>query len=63
MSHPKEDVQKDAGELLLRAPDIRWRCKSCIYYPPSSFGEKPCSFCWEGDPYMDCYVQKEEPED
>ena len=33
----------------------KWRCESCIYYPPSSFGGKPCSYCWEGDPYLDQY--------
>lgn len=33
-----------------------WRCESYIYYPPSSFGGKPCSYCWEGDPYLDQYV-------
>lgn len=32
-----------------------WRCESCIYYPPSSFGGKPCSYCWEGGPYLEQY--------
>lgn len=33
-----------------------WRCESCIYFPPSSLGGKPCSYCWESDPYLDQYV-------
>ncbi len=37
-----------------------WICESCIYYPPSSFGGKPCSYCWPDDPFMNCYLRREE---
>lgn len=33
-------------------------CESCVYYPPSVFGEKPCSTCNPDDPLMSCYTAK-----
>lgn len=37
-----------------------WICLSCINYPPSSFGGKPCCFCEPGDPILNAYQKKEE---
>ena len=41
-------------------------CEGCRYDPPSSFGNKPCSFCVPFDPLCSCYERreiKEETED
>ena len=35
------------------------KCESCVFYPPSSFGGKPCSFCDTSNPYMNCYRRRE----
>lgn len=35
------------------------KCESCEFYPPSSFGGKPCSFCDTSNPYMNCYRRRE----
>lgn len=35
-------------------------CESCIYYPPSSFGGKPCSTCNPEDPICSCYQRRVE---
>jgi hypothetical protein len=35
-------------------------CETCIYYPPSSFGGKPCCMCDTSNPYMNCYSEYEE---
>ena len=34
-------------------------CDSCIYYPPSSCDEKPCSVCENDEPMMNCCIEKE----
>lgn len=38
-------------------PDL---CDTCVHYPPSSFGGKPCSMCNPNDPVLDCYQRREE---
>lgn len=50
-------AKQATGTMILSPGDgaNKWRCESCIYYPPSSFGGKPCSYCWEDDPYLDQY--------
>lgn len=35
------------------------KCESCDFYPPSSFGGKPCSYCDTDNPYMNCYRKRE----
>lgn len=40
-----------------------WICESCVYYPPSSFDGKPCSFCEPESKYLNCYRAKEDVED
>lgn len=35
------------------------KCESCVFYPPSSFGGKPCSYCDTSNPYMNCYSKRE----
>lgn len=40
---------------------VEWICESCIYYPPSSFGGKPCSYCDPECPY-NYYVKKDDEE-
>lgn len=34
-------------------------CETCIYYPPSSLGGKPCCMCDTSDPYLNCHVEHE----
>lgn len=38
-----------------------WTCESCVYYPPSSFGGKPCWLCNTNDPLLNRYEKREEP--
>ena len=35
------------------------KCESCVFYPPSSFGGKPCAHCDTSNPYMNCYHKRE----
>lgn len=35
-------------------------CESCIHYPPSSLDGKPCCFCDEIDPLLNCYQRKDD---
>ena len=35
------------------------KCESCVFYPPSSFGGKPCAYCDTSNPYMNCYRKRE----
>ena len=44
------ETQKDDG----------WICETCIYYPPSSLGRKPCSYCDPDNPLMNCYSRRED---
>lgn len=30
-------------------------CETCVHYPPSSFGGKPCSCCEPSDPMTSCW--------
>lgn len=38
-------------------------CETCIYYPPSSFGGKPCCFCETSNPMTNCWERKNENAD
>ena len=38
-----------------------WTCESCVHYPPSSFGGKPCWMCNTNDPLLNRYEKREEP--
>lgn len=38
-----------------------WSCESCVHYPPSSFGGKPCWMCNTNDPLLNRYEKREEP--
>lgn len=42
------------------ARDDVWICETCVYYPPSSYGDKPCCMCDPEDPILNCYAEKEE---
>lgn len=35
------------------------KCESCVFYPPSSFGGRPCAHCDTSNPYMNCYHKRE----
>lgn len=35
-------------------------CESCIHYPPSASGGKPCCFCETTDPLLNCYQRKDD---
>ena len=37
----------------------KWLCETCVCFPPSSCGGKPCSFCDPEDPSLSCYTEKE----
>ena len=39
---------------------MSWQCEKCIYYPPSSFGGKPCGFCEPDSQYFNCFQPTEE---
>ena len=34
-------------------------CESCIHYPPSVMGGKPCGICYPETPAMSFYQKKE----
>lgn len=34
------------------------KCESCVFYPPSSFGGRPCAHCDTSNPYMNCYHKR-----
>lgn len=36
-------------------------CDTCVHFPPSTFGGKPCSFCDPLNPEMTAYARREEP--
>ena len=38
-------------------------CESCIHYPPSVMGNKPCGICYPETPGMSFYQEKEKEED
>lgn len=38
-------------------------CESCIHYPPSAAGGKPCCFCDPTDPLLNCYQRKDDEPD
>lgn len=35
-----------------------WTCESCVHYPPSSFGGKPCWMCNTNDPLLNRYEKR-----
>lgn len=37
-----------------------WICETCVHYPPSSMGGKPCTMCNPDDPVFDHYAKWEE---
>lgn len=37
-------------------------CATCVYWPPSSFGGKPCSICNPDDPLTSCYQERADKE-
>lgn len=37
-------------------------CESCIHYPPSVMGKKPCGICYPETPGMSFYQKKEKPQ-
>lgn len=39
--------------------ETEWVCASCVHYPPSALGGKPCCVCDPHDPLLDCYQKKE----
>ena len=40
-----------------------WECETCIHYPSSSFGGKPCCMRDTDDPYLNCYREREDEEE
>lgn len=36
----------------------KWRCESCVHYPPSACDGKPCCICEPGDQLLDCYQMR-----
>lgn len=38
----------------------KWNCETCIHYPPSVLGGKPCCFCDISNPISYYYCEKED---
>lgn len=40
-----------------------WICESCVHYPPSTFGSKPCAICNPQSDIFNCYESRDSYED